>query len=269
MLSAAAAQFDPVAMSSRQVAWPQGPGVQRNRSTTVSASIPCACLVFKTVAHAPHASHRRRCCQLRAVTWLVVPVIRSCQSPIWIWLVSYLHLHLHLHVGGLGVKGVPRRCTAVGSWSQSCMQHEQKTRYMHPHTRSPRNRSTTASSEEYQCSITRDSCSAATLPVECHNLRQNGHIINESSEGGQILVMKTKISSIKHWDMQWSIDMHAAPLSIRCIVPIRATACEAFSAVARHGCCARWSGYYKRGLGATSVAWVLHVWLGCYMCGLL
>ena len=29
--------------------------------------------------------------------WLVVPVLRSCQSPIWIWLVNYLHLHLHLH----------------------------------------------------------------------------------------------------------------------------------------------------------------------------
>ena len=27
--------------------------------------------------------------------WLVVPVLRSCQSPIWIWLVNYLHLHLH------------------------------------------------------------------------------------------------------------------------------------------------------------------------------
>ena len=27
---------------------------------------------------------------------LVVPVIRSCQSPIWIWLVNYLHLHLHV-----------------------------------------------------------------------------------------------------------------------------------------------------------------------------
>ena len=26
--------------------------------------------------------------------WLVVPVLRSCQSPIWIWLVNYLHLHL-------------------------------------------------------------------------------------------------------------------------------------------------------------------------------
>ena len=28
----------------------------------------------------------------------MVPVIRSCQSPIWVWLVNYLHLHLHLHV---------------------------------------------------------------------------------------------------------------------------------------------------------------------------
>ena len=27
--------------------------------------------------------------------WLVVPVLRSCQSPKWIWLVNYLHLHLH------------------------------------------------------------------------------------------------------------------------------------------------------------------------------
>ena len=28
--------------------------------------------------------------------WLVVPVLRSCQSPIriWLWLVDYLHLHL-------------------------------------------------------------------------------------------------------------------------------------------------------------------------------
>ena len=29
--------------------------------------------------------------------WLLVPVIRSCQSPTWIWLVNYLHLHLHVH----------------------------------------------------------------------------------------------------------------------------------------------------------------------------
>ena len=29
--------------------------------------------------------------------WLVVPVLRSCQSLIWIWLVNYLHLHLLLH----------------------------------------------------------------------------------------------------------------------------------------------------------------------------
>ena len=26
--------------------------------------------------------------------WLVVLVLRSCQSPTWIWLVNYLHLHL-------------------------------------------------------------------------------------------------------------------------------------------------------------------------------
>ena len=26
----------------------------------------------------------------------MVPVIRSCQSPIWMWLVNYFHLHLHM-----------------------------------------------------------------------------------------------------------------------------------------------------------------------------
>ena len=26
--------------------------------------------------------------------WLVVPVIRRCQIPIWIWLVNYLHLQV-------------------------------------------------------------------------------------------------------------------------------------------------------------------------------
>ena len=30
--------------------------------------------------------------------WLVVPVIRSRQSSIWIWLENYLHLHLHPRV---------------------------------------------------------------------------------------------------------------------------------------------------------------------------
>jgi len=29
----------------------------------------------------------------RCLTWLVVPVLWSCQSPIWIWLVNCLHLH--------------------------------------------------------------------------------------------------------------------------------------------------------------------------------
>ena len=41
-------------------------------------------------------------------TRLVVPVLRSCQSPIWIWLVNYLHLHLHLHQQlGPRASGVP------------------------------------------------------------------------------------------------------------------------------------------------------------------
>ena len=30
---------------------------------------------------------------------LVVPVTRSCQSPIWTWLVNNLHLHLHRQQG--------------------------------------------------------------------------------------------------------------------------------------------------------------------------
>ena len=34
--------------------------------------------------------------------WLVVPVIQSCQTPIWIWLVNHLHLQLH------GAEGVLR-----------------------------------------------------------------------------------------------------------------------------------------------------------------
>ena len=29
----------------------------------------------------------------------MVPVIRSCQSPVWIWLVNYVQLHLHLLAG--------------------------------------------------------------------------------------------------------------------------------------------------------------------------
>ena len=29
---------------------------------------------------------------------LVVPVLRSCQSPIWMWLVNYLHLRLRLQL---------------------------------------------------------------------------------------------------------------------------------------------------------------------------
>ena len=41
-------------------------------------------------------------CQVVYPLWLVVPVIRSCQTPIWIWLVNYLHLQLH------GAEGVLR-----------------------------------------------------------------------------------------------------------------------------------------------------------------
>ena len=41
--------------------------------------------------------------------WLVVPVLRSCQSPIRIWLVNYLQLHSHLQPGQHG-----RPCTLGG-----------------------------------------------------------------------------------------------------------------------------------------------------------
>ena len=34
----------------------------------------------------------------------MVPVIRSGQSPRWIWLVNYLHLHLHLQAAGLRMR---------------------------------------------------------------------------------------------------------------------------------------------------------------------
>ena len=33
--------------------------------------------------------------------WLVVPVLRSCQSPTWVWLVNYLHLNLHVRITGM------------------------------------------------------------------------------------------------------------------------------------------------------------------------
>ena len=37
-----------------------------------------------------------------AATWIVVPVLRSCQILVWIWLVNYLYLHLqtpsHPHI---------------------------------------------------------------------------------------------------------------------------------------------------------------------------
>ena len=33
----------------------------------------------------------------------MVPVIRRCQSSVWIWLENCLHLHLHLHVQNSGL----------------------------------------------------------------------------------------------------------------------------------------------------------------------
>ena len=46
---------------------------------------------------------------------LVVPVLRSCQSPIWIWLVDYLHLHLHLLA-----HAPPPRSTRASGFARVC-----------------------------------------------------------------------------------------------------------------------------------------------------
>ena len=61
---------------------------------------------------APHALVPHTvCCQTNTNTsggvppWLVVPFLRSCQSPIWTWLVHYLHLHLHLRQNEQGWRG--------------------------------------------------------------------------------------------------------------------------------------------------------------------
>ena len=43
-----------------------------------------------------HASPMHLACTPQ--TPLVVPVLRSCQSPMWIWLVNYLHLHYIYHL---------------------------------------------------------------------------------------------------------------------------------------------------------------------------
>ena len=40
----------------------------------------------------------------------MVPVLRSCQSPIWIWLVNYLHLPLHSCTGLTGPPMQPLSC---------------------------------------------------------------------------------------------------------------------------------------------------------------
>ena len=52
--------------------------------------------------------------------WLEVPVIRSCQSPVWIWHVNYLHLrfHTYLIVPYLQNSQVFSICTTV---SQTCL----------------------------------------------------------------------------------------------------------------------------------------------------
>ena len=50
---------------------------------------------------------------------LVVPVLRSCQSPIRIWLVNYLHLHLHLHIRA-SIRSTP--CSAYNLLQQSTLE---------------------------------------------------------------------------------------------------------------------------------------------------
>ena len=56
-------------------------------------------VVYCREMHVSHACHMHEPgTDARIWTpWLVVPVIRSCQSPIWIWLENYLQFHLHLH----------------------------------------------------------------------------------------------------------------------------------------------------------------------------
>ena len=71
----------------------------------ITLSAPCTTVMCDTCTADPLTGHA--CCHTNHTTinhttppWLVVPVIRSCQSPIWIWLVNYLHLHLHLQALG-------------------------------------------------------------------------------------------------------------------------------------------------------------------------
>ena len=54
--------------------------------------------------------------QAQGVCQGVMPhVLRSCQSPIWIWPVNNLHLHLHLHLGHLGYLLADHRVICFGS----------------------------------------------------------------------------------------------------------------------------------------------------------
>ena len=55
------------------------------------------------------------CCE-RMHNWLVVPVIRSCQSPIRIWLANYLHLHLHAQGWLAHTADVCKHASKGGMW---------------------------------------------------------------------------------------------------------------------------------------------------------
>ena len=93
-----------------------------------SAFPPC---VSNTIALDHLAWHRRRPCALRALAvvqggfpggeppWLVVPVVRTCQSPMWTWLVNYLHSHLHLHQTDRGE--TPSRGMKSEPWHGCCV----------------------------------------------------------------------------------------------------------------------------------------------------
>ena len=70
--------------------------------------------------------------------WLVVPVLRSCQSPTWIWLVNYLHLHLHLQLtdqapGTIESAAQESRRTTATSTAAVHASSTATTRHHYPH----------------------------------------------------------------------------------------------------------------------------------------
>ena len=89
--------------------------------------------------------HRRRCGGNQSPGnvyphGLVVPVIRSCQSPIRIWLVNYLHLHLHLHCAvarslfcSCPIATVLAGREAHCSWKQRSCRQQSRLTTMHMH----------------------------------------------------------------------------------------------------------------------------------------